>query len=395
MKIIAGTFAVLAGCSSSSSVHECTDEPGTACTWAGQAGVQGKDEVVRDRRESLLSWPTDIEFSPANQGYLVDWNNHLVRRVEPDDTLISILGNSVEAEGAPNGTDYLPPSAPLGATGSTISLNHPTNIDFLPDGKLAICSWHGLRVRVWDPETGLARVIAGDGQYGNTGDGGPAHRAEFNLPRSVVADANGRLYVLDQKNQRVRTFEANPTATVMPSAGMGVAGFSGDGGPAVDAQLKFVTATALPSGGLEVDGEHLYVADNGNQRIRRITFSTGIIDTIAGDGTAGFGGDGGPATAASLNSPADLAIGPDGRLYVADSYNNVIRRIDLATNTIETVAGTGAPCPVGETCLEDGEGLPAREVVLNGPLGIGFDMDGHLYIADTYNNRIVRIVRDW
>jgi serine/threonine-protein kinase len=378
MKIIA--LVALAGCSSSPA-RECSETPGTACTWSGIAGVQGKDETVRDRRDSMLSWPTDIEFSPANQGYIVDWNNHLVRRVEADDTLTSVLGNAVEAEGAPDGTDYLPPNAPLGAAGTAISLNHPTNVDFLPDGKLVICSWHGLRVRVWEPETGLARVIAGDGEYGNTGDGGPAHRAEFNLPRSVVADANGRLYVLDQKNQRVRTFEPSPTAIVSTVAGVGTPGFSGDGGPAIDAQFKFVTVTSLPSGGLAIDGDHLYVSDNGNERIRRITLSTGVIDSLPID--------------VSLNSPADLAIGPDGRLYVADSYNNVIRRIDLATNAVETVAGTGEPCALGATCLEDSEGLPARDVVLNGPLGIGFDNDGHLYIADTYNNRIVRIVRDW
>lgn len=378
MKAIA--FVLLAACSSSASVHECSDVPGTACTWSGVAGVQGKDDVVRDRRASLLNWPTDIEFSPTNQGYIVDWNNHLVRRVEADDTLTSIIGNAVEAEGAPNGTDYLPPTAPLGAAGTTISLNHPTSIDFLPDGKLAICSWHGLRVRVWDPETGLARVVAGDGQYGDTGDGGPAHRAEFNLPRSVVADANGRLYVLDQRNQRIRTFDANPTALVTSAAGMGMPGFAGDGGPAIDAQFKFITASSLPSGGLAIDGDHLYVSDNGNKRIRRITLSTGIIDSLP---------------ISSLDDPSDLAIGPDGRLYVADAYNNVIRRIDLATNAIETVAGTGAPCALGTTCLEDSEGLPAREVVLDGPLGIGFDADGHLYIADTYNNRVVRIARDW
>lgn len=394
--VILGASAWLAGCSSAPTAHECVDAPGTACTWAGIAGVQSKDLTVRDRRETPLNWPTDIGFSPLDDApYVVDWNNFVVRRVKADDTMETVMGNHVEGEGAPNGEDYLPPSAPLGAFGPTISLNHPTNLDFLPDGRLIIASWHGLRVRVLEPSTLRAYVIAGDGEYGSTGDGGPAYRAELNLPRSVAVAPSGQIFLLDQKNQRVRTFTADVGSTITTIAGTGASGFAGDGGPASEAQLAFVTKTSLPSGGLALDANYLYIADNGNSRIRRVQLDTGMIDTVAGNGTAGLSGDGGPATAASLNSPADLAIGPDGALYIADSYNNVIRRVDLATNTIETVAGTGAPCAIGATCLEEGEGMPARDVVLNGPLGLGFDGAGNLYIADTYNNRIVRIARDW
>jgi hypothetical protein len=395
MRFIAGALALLVGCEAASPPLECSDEPGTACSWVGTPGVQGINHDVRDRRESLLNWPSDIGFSPDNVGYLADWNNHEIRRVDADDRLTTVLGNAVEAEGASDGADYLPPSSPIGAPGTSISLNHPTNIDFLPDGKMVVASWHGLRIRVWDPETGLARVIAGDGQYGNIGDGGPAYRAQFNLPRSVVADAAGHLYVLDQKNLRVRTFEAFPTAVITAFAGVGTTGFSGDGGPALDAQIALANNTALPSGGLGVDADHLYIADAANNRIRRVNVATGIIDCIAGNGVADYSGDGTAGLAASLNHPADLEVGPDGRLYIADSYNNVIRRLDLTTGIIDTVAGTGAYCALGKTCLEAEEGLPAREVVLNGPLGIAFDVPGNLYIADTYNNRIVRVARDW
>jgi len=393
MKIVAlASLAFAAGCQSSS---ECSNEPGTACTWAGTAGMQGINEDVRDRQDSLLNWPTDIGFSPDNVGYIVDWNNHLVRGVAADDKLRVAIGNAVEAEGAADGSDYLPPSDPLGALGTAISLNHPTQLDFLPDGRLVVASWHGLRIRVWDPKTGLAEVIAGDGQYGNIGDGGPAYRAEFNLPRSVASDSTGRLYVLDQKNQRVRTFEPYPTAIITNFAGIGTAGYSGDGDLATSAQIAFVTSQALPSGGLVVGPEYLYIADAANHRIRRVSLATGIIDCVAGNGVAGYDGDGGMGLDASLNLPADLALGPDGHLYIADSYNNVIRRLDLVTGIIETVAGTGEPCALGTTCLEASEGLPARNVVLNGPLGLGFDRLGNLYIADTYNDRIVRITRNW
>ena len=387
-------LAVVASCHSEQP-RTCSDLPGTACSWAGTPGVQGQHDDVRDRRDSILNWPSDIGFSPDGRGYIVDWNNHEVRRVEADDTLTTVLGNAIESEGAADGTDFLPPTAPLGAPGTTVSLNHPTSVDFLPDGNVVVASWHGLRIRVWEPESGLARVIAGDGQYGSTGDGGEACRVEFNLPRSVVADATGHLYVLDQKNQRIRTFDSSPTAIVTTFAGTGIAGFSGDGGLATDAQLAFVTAKSLPSGGLAIDGEHLFIADSGNNRIRRVDLATHIIDTIAGNGTAGYTGDGGAGTSASLANPGDLAIGPDGRLYIADASNNVIRRLDLATGVIDTVVGTGAPCSLGTSCVEAADGGPARDVLLNGPLGIGFDAAGNLYIADTYNDRIVRVARDW
>jgi DNA-binding beta-propeller fold protein YncE len=391
--IVFTSLAVLAGCSNTSA-PDC-DEPGTACTWVGKKGVQGINHDPRDRLDSVLNWPTDIGFAPDGRGYIVDWNNHEVRRIESDDMLRTVMGNAVEAEGAPDGADYLPPMAPVGAQGTQVSLNHPTNLDFLPDGKVVVASWHGLRLRVYDPATGLARVIAGDGEYGNSGDGGPAYRAQFNLPRSVAADANGRLYVLDQKNLRIRSFEASPTAIVTAFAGAGTNGYSGDGGAAVDAQVSFANNTAQPSGGLALDAEYVYIADAGNHRIRRVNLATAVIDCIAGNGVAALDGDGGSGLNASLNGPADLAIGPDGNLYIADSYNNVIRRVDLVTGMIDTVAGTGAYCGLGKTCLEAEEGMPAREVVLNGPLGIGFDSAGNLHITDTYNNRVVRVARDW
>src|SRR5690242_813095 len=116
MRIIAiGTLALLVGCESSA--HECTDEPGTACTWAG-TGVQGINKEVRDRRDSNLNWPSDIGFSLDNQGYIVDWNNHEIRRVDADDALRTVMGNTVEAEGSPDGADYLPPQSPIGAPGT-------------------------------------------------------------------------------------------------------------------------------------------------------------------------------------------------------------------------------------------------------------------------------------
>ena len=140
-----------------------------------------------------------------------------------------------------------------------------------------------------------------------------------------------------------------------------------------------------------LDGRLLYVADSLNNRIRRINLDTGIVDCIAGGSSqAGYTGDGGPALQATFNFPMDIELGPDGRLYVADRYNYAVRAIDLVTGIVETVAG-GAKCDTSaERCAER---APARQIKLNEPYGIAFDPAGNLYIADTHNSRILKVAR--
>jgi sugar lactone lactonase YvrE len=142
-----------------------------------------------------------------------------------------------------------------------------------------------------------------------------------------------------------------------------------------------------PSGGLAITGNTLYVSDTLSNRIRGIDLAAGTIDNVAGTGTAGFSGDGGPATAAELSAPRDLEIGPEGDLYVADTDNNRIRAIDLATGAIRTVAGTG------ELGLDPDDDRLALDTKLARPFAIDFDPDGNLYISDTINSRIVKVTR--
>src|SRR5690606_28161750 len=164
---------------------------------------------------------------------------------------------------------------------------------------------------------------------------------------------------------------------------VGEAGYDGDGGDPLEARFRFPSGSNPPPGGAIAldERERLYVSDTLNHVIRRIDFEEGTIETVVGTGEAGFAGDGGPATTAELNNPRDLAFAKDGRLYIADELNHRIRRFDPESGTLETVAGRGE-------AANEGEALAPLESALNRPAGLAFDPEGVLYVADTYNHRI-------
>jgi sugar lactone lactonase YvrE len=192
--------------------------------------------------------------------------------------------------------------------------------------------------------------------------------------------------LLDQRNFRIRRIAGGTDPAIETVVGAGTAGFSGDDGDPLAAELRFEAGpNPEPSGAIALaDDGTLYIADSLNHRIRKVDFAGGVITTIAGTGEAGFSGDGGAALDAQLDNPRDLELGPDGRLYVVDTENHRVRAIDLATGTIETVAGAG---DLGTAA----DGMLAGEVQLARPFGIAFDADGALYIADTFNSRIVKV----
>lgn len=358
----------------------CGDGAGIICTWAGtgHAGFNGDGKAIL---ESNLYWPIDLTFTPSGRTIVLDWNNHRVREVLDNGTFETIMGTDFLGDGPDDLSDLNPP----GARGTEINLNHPTHVLELPDGKLLVTAWHNHKLRVWDPATKNAIVLVGRGA-GFAGDGGTLAELRLNQPLQTQIGPDDALYVLDQRNQRVRRIDlaAGTSSTVV---GSGTAGFGGDGGPPLEAQMRQPAGGNPPPGGsiaFDHDGR-LYITDVLNNRIRQVDFAANMITTFAGTGEAGYGGDNGPATAAKLNNPRDLEVSPDGQyLYVADELNNRVRRINIASGVITTFAGTGV-------AAFSGDGGQAAQAELNRPTGLAFDLNGDLFIADSYNHRIRRV----
>ena len=367
--------------------------PGEACTWAGVKSMRGFNGDGVARNQSWMFFVEDLTFAPDGRAWVADWNNHRVRRLEADDTFSTVIGTDYEGDGPPGEIDRLPAGAPTGAPGTTVALNHPTDIEFLPDGTAILAAWHNNKLRQMTPD-GTVTVIAGDG-YGFVGDEGPAYAAVFNQPKSIALDEGGQIYAIDQRNERIRLIDAATPRMIRTIAGDGMQGYAGDdGGDPLLAQFNFDKGvTPLPSGALAYKDGALYIADTQNNRIRKLDLRTNTLSCVAGTGEEGASGDGGPALAASFKKPLDIEFGPDGRLYVADTFNSAIRAIDLDTGVIERVAGNGLACSVSIDCTEVEDRVPATDLQLLFPYGIAFDAAGSLYIADTHNSRIVKVAR--
>lgn len=368
----------------------CTNVVGSICTWAG-TGATGFDGDGKHRLESALYWPFDMEFLPNGRRIVLDWNNHRVREVLEDETFQTIMGTDFVGDGPADLSDL----TPEGADGLEVVLNHPTDIEMFSNGDIAIMAWHNHKIRVIDRETGRVRVILGAGAA-FAGDGGPAKDARVNQPPHGAWDTNGNFFLIDQRSQRIRVLynfdEERENAIIRTVVGTGTRGFNGDG-IALSTNLNFPTGpNPEPSGGLVLDAAGLlYFSDPNNHRIRRVQFfnedfTSGIVTTIAGTGTPGFSGDGGPATSANIHFPQDVEIGPDGNLYFADTNNDRVRMIDLQTGVITTVAGTGVRG-------YSGDGGSALEASLQRPFGLTFDDAGDLYISDTFNSRVRKVKR--
>ena len=260
-----------------------------------------------------------------------------------------------------------------GGPAAAALLNEPRDTAVAPDGSLYVTDTFNNRIRRIDPK-GVITTVAGTGSTTYNGDGIAASHASLYWPHDVVVGPDGTVYIADSNHHRIRKI-APATGVISTVAGTGVAGSSGDGGPATKAQLKNPKTVF-------VSGHWLYTAGLDN-KVRRIDLTTGIISLVAGTGASGYGGDGGPATAALLNEPQRLQVDSAGNVYVADTSNSRIRRID-PRGIITTIAGTG-------TSGYSGDGGPATAAALQTPRGIALEGDRYLYVADSNNQRIRRV----
>ena len=261
-----------------------------------------------------------------------------------------------------------------GGSALAAQLSGPSGVAFDASGNMYIAEEANHVIRKVDAQTGTISTIAGLGRFaGFAGDGGPAAAARLFAPKDVAIDNAGNLYIADSWNVRIRKIDA-VTGFISTVAGDGIAGFSGDGGPATSAHLGFPTGVKLDAAG------NIYIADSENNRIRKVDPS-GIITTIAGTGVAAFSGDGGPATAAALSFPIQPALDAAGNIYIADYQNFRVRRIDAQTGIITTVAGNGIT-------FFPTDGGPAINSAISGPQSLIADPSGALLIADIGNDRI-------
>lgn len=369
--------------------------------------------------EAGLNEPKSLALDGNGHLYIADSENHAIRKVELRTGLITTVAGCPAGSPSPADRQSSPMKTSTDLTEED-PLGGPSQAIQEKFAQLADLS-------------GTVRFMAGASPTGGRfrGDGGPATSATLNFPSAVAVDGRGNLYIADTMNCRVRKVDA-VTGIISTVAGTGHSRYSGDGGPAVVAALNEPVALA-------VDGKgHLYIADQSNNRVRMVDLNTGVITTVAGTGEAAYSGDGIRSSEAALAGPSGLAVGPDGTLYIADTFNGRIRAVDPETGVIRTVAGDGGEYrypsqanefstslsrPYGITLDQAGNILitdsdshlirrwdrrkqivtriagsgvprfsgdsgPSQESSLNYPFGVAVDQSGNVYIADTFNHRV-------
>ncbi|MCE3226791.1 MAG: hypothetical protein K0S32_1342 [Bacteroidetes bacterium] len=307
--------------------------------------------------------PNDVEVDKLGNVYIADRNNSRIRKINTSGIITTIAGNGISGFSGDGGPAV---SAVLG---------RPTGLALDTAGNIYFVDNDNNRIRKINT-SGIITTIAGDGTVGYSGDGGNALSAKLNVGWGIGVDKAGNVYWAEAGNHVIR--KVTPAGIISTFVGNGIPGAFGDGGPAGSAQINnpyWVTVDRY---------DNIFISDMNNNKIRKVNTS-GIISTFAGNnfGTAGFGGDGGPATSAFLKQPQDIAIDTLGNVYVCDGTNDRIRQID-PNGIITTYAGNG-------TLGWSGDGWLATFANIGGRAGIGVDLTGNLYLAEAYTNRIRKV----
>ena len=341
------------------------DTEGIITTVAG-SGAQGYNGDGISATVAQLNKPTGVQVDGFGNLYIADKDNKRVRRVDAGGTIQTVAGTG--------GSGYNGD----GITAVTATLDRPNGIYVDAAGDLYIAETDtNMRVRRVDSGTGIITTLAGSGVEGYWGDVLPPTQAQIRAPKDVYVDGTGNLYIADTDNNRVRKVHA-ATGFITLVAGNGAAGYSEDG---VDATT---TKINKPEGVWADAGGNVYVADTGNNRIRRVDAGTGIITTAAGNGSAGYAGDGGPAADAAMKAPRDVFLDDQENMYIADTDNHMVRMVVKDSGKIYTIIGSTSGGYMGDD-------VPAVNTPLFEPEGLSRDPAGNTFIADTANHRIRRV----
>jgi sugar lactone lactonase YvrE len=290
-----------------------------------------------------LDRPTGMAVDSAGNIYIADHYNHRIRKVDTSGIITTVVGNGAAGYGGDGGP------------ATSASLNHPYSVVVDGNGNLFIADVYNHRIRKVDT-SGIITTVAGNGVEGYSNDGGAATSTSLFYPYGVAVDGTGNIYIVDHYSNRIR--KVNAAGVITTVAGNGAANSSGDGGPATSASLDGPYAMALDSAG------NLYIAELQGLRIRKVNAS-GIISTVAGNGLLGYTGDGGPATSARMRQPYGVAVDGTGILYFSDYYSNYIRKVDTG-GIITTVAGNGSTGIHGDGGPALGAGFRPEGVAVDG-----------------------------
>lgn len=337
----------------------------TSVAGTGKKGYSGDGGPAT---QAQIDQPFDVLIDAAGNLYFSDTNNHAVRKVDAKGIITTVAGNGTKGYSGDGGP------------ATKAQLSEPYGIDLDADGNLYIVDRLNRCIRKVDAKGTISTFAGVAGKSGFEGDGGPANKALMKEPNGIALDGKGKLYIADVSDHRVRVVDLK-TGIIDTFAGNGRGVSAGDGGPVKEATFFGARAVVVSP-----KGDCLYVVERGGNSVRRIDFATGKVTRFAGTGKNGYTGDGGKAVDATMSGPKEIAVDSAGNVFVVDTENEAIRRIDIETGIITTVAGKGKTKTPGL-----GDGGDPTKAMLGRPHGTCVGPDGAVYIGDTNSHKIRKV----